>query len=101
MSKTGPRPGSRFRTYAAPDREWMDDAACRGTAPSHDSALPGEKAEQTAARVEAALAVCHGCRVRMACREWTMAQPRRQREGVMGGQWWPVIYPGRASKPAA
>lgn len=97
---TGPRPGARFRTYAAPDREWAKAAACQGMAPAFDSALPGEKAAATEARVDGALAVCGVCRVRMACREWTMAQPRRERQGVMGGQWWTIVNPYAATTKA-
>ena len=99
--KSGPQPGSRFRTYAAPESEWAEDAACQGMAPAFDAPLPGETAEQTDARVADALAVCGVCRVRMACRDWTMDQPRKDRQGVMGGQFWPIVNPYPATKKSA
>lgn len=100
MSVRGPQVGSTFLTYRAPG-EWTDRAACQGSAPAFDGPLPGEKAEQTDARVKASLAVCRSCPVRASCLAWTLDQPRRHRQGVMAGKFWSVVHPATAERKAA
>lgn len=64
--------------------DWELRAACRGQGIALFFAPEGEKQAAAAVRVEAAKAVCKGCKVRTACLEFALAKPHK--EGVWGGQ---------------
>lgn len=65
----------------------LDGAACVGRASLFDEAQPNEDGAAAAQRQLQALALCRGCPVLDACREWVASLPPRQRPpGVVAGR---------------
>jgi WhiB family redox-sensing transcriptional regulator len=65
------------------ETDWRHHAACR----RHDPELffPVGNTGPALDQIEAAKAVCHGCRVLRACQEYVWTWPRLAEHGVWGG----------------
>lgn len=63
---------------------WMVDAACRDSDPELFFPAEGERSSKDSIRrTFEAKSVCHGCRVKMICREWAFR--KKDKVAILGG----------------
>jgi WhiB family transcriptional regulator, redox-sensing transcriptional regulator len=68
-------------TAAAPDDDWLDLAACRGTDTEHF--FPISHKSRPGVDVNFALGICMSCPVQQPCLDYAMSMP--QTYGIWGG----------------